>query len=214
MARAATANDTQLPGFDSFDLVEAQPARPLRPLPPPSPPRSTIVPTSDDDLPTVEPGTPFRVEVRRSARRTRSVGANLIGDVLQITVPTWMSKSEEAHWVGEMSRRYFRRHTAAGIDLFDRAVALARRYDMPKPRSVRWVDMDGRWGSCTPSTGAIRVSRRVALFPPWVLDYVLVHEVAHLEVLDHNAAFWRLVARYPKSERAIGYLIAKSGDDE
>lgn len=42
--------------------------------------------------------------------------------------------------------------------------------------------------------------------PDWVIDYVLLHELAHLIVPSHNADFWALVARYPRSERARGYL--------
>jgi predicted metal-dependent hydrolase len=42
--------------------------------------------------------------------------------------------------------------------------------------------------------------------PEWVIDYVLLHELAHLVVPSHGADFWDLVARYPKTERARGYL--------
>jgi predicted metal-dependent hydrolase len=71
-----------------------------------------------------------------------------------------------------------------------------------------------RWGSCTPDAGTIRISDRLARFPDWVIDYVIVHELAHLAVADHSTEFWQLVHRYPKAERATGYLIAKSGDVE
>ena len=74
--------------------------------------------------------------------------------------------------------------------------------------------MQSRWGSCTPADGSVRISVRLAPFPLWVLDYVLVHELAHLAVADHSPRFWALVDRYPLSERARGYLIAKSGDVE
>ena len=75
------------------------------------------------------------------------------------------------------------------------------------PASVRWVrNQNGRWGSCTPADRSIRISDRIQTFPDWVIDYVILHELAHLVVANHNAQFWALVARYPRAERARGYL--------
>ena len=74
--------------------------------------------------------------------------------------------------------------------------------------------MTTRWGSCSPHSGEVRLSTRLAAFPDWVIDYVIVHELAHLVIDGHGHEFWELVHRYPKSERAIGYLIAMSGDDD
>ena len=128
-------------------------------------------------------------------------------------VPSWMSRAEEDHWVDVMSGRFRRKMSTDRIDLADRAVTLARRHDLPRPREIRWSDqMNSRWGSCTPGTGTIRISTRIGRFPDWVIDYVIVHELAHLEVADHSPAFWRLANRFPRAERAIGYLIAKTGD--
>jgi predicted metal-dependent hydrolase len=156
---------------------------------------------------------PFRVEVTRSKKRKRSVGAQLVGDTLRIAIPSWMSTDDEEHWVGEMSRRFARKQSTDRIDLTERAAALARRHRFDRPAEIRWSDdMTSRWGSCTPSTATIRISTRVAAFPDWVIDYVIVHELAHLHVAGHGADFWSLVQRYPRSERAIGYLMAKSGD--
>jgi predicted metal-dependent hydrolase len=157
---------------------------------------------------------PFLVEVTRSSQRKRSVGARLVGDVLKIVVPAWMSKAEENHWVEVMDARFRRKLSTDRVDLVERASTLARRHDLPHAREIRWADnMLNRWGSCTPSTGVIRISSRLAKFPDWVLHYVIVHELAHLEIGAHSEEFWRLVHRYPKSERAIGYLIAKSGEE-
>ncbi len=75
------------------------------------------------------------------------------------------------------------------------------------PKTVRWVDnQSSRWGSCTPDDRAIRLSRRLEGMPTWVIDYVLVHELAHLLELGHTPRFWRFVDRYPKAERAKGFL--------
>ena len=165
--------------------------------------------------PAVPTSPPFRVEVQRSKKRKRTVGAQMVGGVLHIVVPAWMSRTEERHWVDVMSGRFARRLSTDRIDLGERAVTLSRRFDLPRPGEIRWSDgMQHRWGSCTPGTRTVRISTRVASFPDWVVDYVIVHELAHLEVGDHSDDFWRLVQRYPRSERAIGYLIAKSGDDE
>jgi predicted metal-dependent hydrolase len=150
------------------------------------------------------------VEVIRSARRRKTVQARQVDGVVRLSIPATMSPQDERYWVEEMTRRLERRARAARVDVAARAEVLARRYRLPRPASVRWVDnQTARWGSCTPADGAIRISTRLAAFPPWVLDYVLVHELAHLLVPDHSAAFWDLVGAYPKAERARGYLIAK-----
>jgi predicted metal-dependent hydrolase len=157
---------------------------------------------------------PLRVEVVRSARRQRSTAAQMVGDTLRIHLPSWMSREEEQQWVDEWSRRFRRRMSADRIDLAARAAALARRYALPQPATIRWADMETRWGSCTPSNGSVRISSAVARFPTWVVDYVIVHELAHLHHADHSAEFWAVVGRYPKAERARGYLIAKCGMDD
>ena len=58
------------------------------------------------------------------------------------------------------------------------------------------------------------MSSRLAAFPAWVLDYVLVHELAHLLVAHHGPEHDELVDRYPYAERARGFLIAKDLDPD
>ena len=67
-----------------------------------------------------------------------------------------------------------------------------------------------RWGSCSPGDRSIRLSERLQGMPAWVVDYVLVHELAHLLEHGHDAKFWAWVDRYPRSERARGYLLGWS----
>jgi len=72
---------------------------------------------------------------------------------------------------------------------------------------VRWVStMQHRWGSCTRSTGEIRISDRLQVMPAWVVDYVLLHEVAHLVEREHNDRFWAIVNAHPGTPRARGFL--------
>jgi len=153
------------------------------------------------------------VEVRRSAKRRRTVSAYRDGDRTVVLIPARMTKAEEAHWVETMLARLAAkdaRKPAGDDDLRRRALALSRRYldGHAVPLSVRWVtNQRGRWGSCTPADRTIRLSHRLRDMPEWVVDYVLVHELAHLLVADHSAAFWDHVARYPMAERARGYLL-------
>ncbi len=152
----------------------------------------------------------MKVEVIRSPRRRKTVQARLADGVLRVHIPARMSQAEEQRWVTEMVARFERRASTSGIDLTARARFLARQYGLETPDSIRWVEnQESRWGSCTPAQRTIRISARLAREPLWVVDYVIVHEMAHLSVAGHGPRFWELVARYPLSERARGFLMAR-----
>jgi predicted metal-dependent hydrolase len=156
----------------------------------------------------------MKVEVVRSAKRRKTVSARKVGDALRVSIPATMSVAEEEHWVAEMVRRVQRKRSTEEVDLAHRARILSERYGLRTPRSIDWVsNQRARWGSCTPSDGTIRISDRLAGEPGWVVDYVLVHELAHLSVHGHGPRFWDLVDRYPLSERARGFLLARGGED-
>jgi predicted metal-dependent hydrolase len=212
---AAAGTGPERPAGRALPTVRAAPAAPTG-LP------NTELPSDElpyDDAP--------QVEVRRSARRRRTVSAYRDGDRTIVLIPARMSRAEERRWVATMLERLARqdRRLRPGDDeLMDRARALSRRHlgGRAEPASVRWVANQGaRWGSCTPSDGTIRLSTRLRGMPSWVLDYVLVHELVHLLVPGHGPAFWAEVAAYPRAERARGYLEgvsaasgqAPAGDD-
>jgi len=152
------------------------------------------------------------VEVRRSRRRRRTVAAYREDDKVIVMIPARLSAAEEREWVATMLERLEkseRRRRPSDAGLKRRATELSERYldSQARPQTVRWVDnQNSRWGSCTPSDGSIRLSRRLQGMPAWVIDYVLVHELAHLFEAGHTAVFWEWVDRYPKSERAKGFL--------
>lgn len=155
------------------------------------------------------------VEVRRSQRRRRTVSAYRDGERVVVLIPDQFSRAEESEWVDRMLARLAAREERLGCsddELLVRARRLITRYliDLGAaavPASVRWVtNQNGRWGSCTPADRTIRISHRIQEMPEWVIDYVLLHELAHLVVPSHDDRFWALVGRYPKAERARGYL--------
>lgn len=153
----------------------------------------------------------MQVEVIRSARRKKTVQARVVDGTLRVSIPAHFSPTEEEKWVKRMQVRIARQTQAAEIDLDNRAATLAKAYGLPIPSTVAWSDRQNtRWGSCTPATGRVRISSAVAGFPAWVVDYVIVHELAHLIEPNHSPQFWQIVNRYPKAERARGFLIAKS----
>jgi predicted metal-dependent hydrolase len=79
-------------------------------------------------------------------------------------------------------------------------------------KAVRLRAQSTRWGSCS-SRGSLSFNWRLILAPPFVLDYVAAHEVAHLVEMNHSAAFWRTVARIcPNTERGRAWLRAHGAE--
>jgi predicted metal-dependent hydrolase len=153
------------------------------------------------------------VRIVASSRRRRTVSARLRSGVLELLVPSWMPVAERHQWAETMRRRLERRMERARPSdqrLMERARTLNQRHFGGRLSwtSIGFAEMAHTWGSCTFTTGAIRIAKRAASLPDWVLDYLLVHELAHLEHSDHGRDFHKLEDRYPLSERAKGYLMA------
>jgi predicted metal-dependent hydrolase len=152
------------------------------------------------------------VEVRRSRRRRRTVSAYRDGETVVVLIPDRLTRAEESEWVETMLERLARRETRrrpSDDTLATQASRLSAQYldGRAEPSSVRWVDnQQARWGSCTIDDRSIRLSDRLQGMPPWVIEYVLLHELAHLLVPGHGPDFWALLQRYPRTEQARGYL--------
>ena len=154
------------------------------------------------------------VRIIRSAQRRKTVSARLEDGVLIIRAPAAIRDDELATIIEGLKKRMIKRsRTAPQTDeaLEKRARELNKKYFGGRLswHSVRYVtNQNGRFGSCTPDNGTIRLSDRLATMPVWVRDYVLIHELAHLLEANHGPKFWKLVNRYPLTERARGYLMA------
>jgi predicted metal-dependent hydrolase len=157
-------------------------------------------------------GVSTQVEVRRSRKRRRTVSAYREGGRTIVLIPARFTKAEEQEWVATMVARLEkgdRRRRPSDAQLRQRASELSTRYlgGLARPTSIRWVtNQQSRWGSCTPADGTIRISARVKGMPQYVLDYVILHELAHLLAPGHGPEFWTLLQGYPRLERARGYL--------
>src|SRR5207248_11309254 len=93
------------------------------------------------------PSASMHVEVIRSPRRRRTVQAQMMGNVLRLSIPATMTRAEEQHWIQEMTRRLSQRKETSDRELARRAAGLAARYGLPEPGSVRWVrNQHRRWG--------------------------------------------------------------------
>lgn len=75
-----------------------------------------------------------------------------------------------------------------------------------RPSAVRLRDQTSRWGSCS-ATGHLSFSWRLVMAPPFVLDYLAAHEVAHLKEMNHSRRFWRLCETLcPATRQARAWL--------
>lgn len=159
-----------------------------------------------------ESGQTYRVI--RSARRTRTIQSRIVDGVVEIRIPARLSKAQEAAAVEEMLAKVAAKtcsSASSDADLLARAEQLNREVLEGKARigSVRWSDNQRtRWGSCTTSTGDIRISSRLKNVPDYVLDATVVHELVHTFIPGHGPKFWAWADRAPFAERAKGYLEA------
>lgn len=103
----------------------------------------------------------------------------------------------------EAIERWYRRQ--ARLEVAPRLDAACARWGS-KYNGLTIRGQKTRWASCS-STGAMSFNWRLLLAPPEILDYVVEHEVCHLEVMDHSARFWRLLAsRSPRWREHSAWL--------
>jgi len=151
------------------------------------------------------------VEIRASSRRKKTGNAHWSGSRIVVQIPARIRGRERRVFVDELVERLMaqRPQNAAGDGaLEERARVLAELYnDSVMPASVRWVsNQQARWASCSPGSREIRVSSRLRQCPEWLIDAVLVHELAHLQEADHSFAFYEIANRHPRQDDSALFL--------
>ncbi|WP_081747520.1 M48 family metallopeptidase [Arthrobacter sp. Br18] len=161
------------------------------------------------------------VVVRRSARRKRTVSADLRDGRIVVSIPAHFSPLQEDEWVARMVRRMDQKYPFGPPPTYDapveqllgRARRLAGEFFEGRgvPDTIGWVtNQNSRWASATPARKSIRLSSKLQSMPGWVVDYVILHEMAHLIEPSHNARFWKLLTAYPRTETAKAFLSGVS----
>ena len=206
--------------FDLSDLTQggsrSEPASKSATQVPDLAPLPDRPPPTLDELPPNAVETPPEVEVRISKRRKKTSEAKWVAGRIVVSVPAHLNAENRQKTVVWLVERLLTRHQLqSGLtddDLLARAIELSDRYLVgAHPVSVRWVtNQTARWGSCSYYSGHIRLSHRLRVVPEWVLDSVLVHEVAHLTHADHSPAFHKLAGAYPRHKEA-GIFLAGYG---
>lgn len=150
--------------------------------------------------------------VIRKERRRRSISAFRQGGVIEIHIPAKMSRRQEIEIIPEMISMVLRRESRSrktDLQLFQMGVELMLEY-LPdfdvQPASINWRSMSERWGSCTTVDRTIRISDRLVGSPAYVLNYIIFHELIHLQVPNHDSDFYNYLSRYADATKAEAFL--------
>ncbi len=150
--------------------------------------------------------------VIRKERRRRSVSAYRQGGVIEIHIPAKMSRRQEIEIIPEMISMVLRREARerkTDLELMQIGIELLTQY-LPEfdthPASINWRNMNERWGSCTTVDRTIRISDRLVGSPAYVLNYIIFHELIHLQVPNHDSDFYNYLSRYPDAVKAEAFL--------
>ena len=108
-----------------------------------------------------------------------------------LTVPAALDREAQRSAIEKALTRWYQARAAEYLNVAVRRWVALGGY---VPRAVLIRSQRQRWGSCAPD-GTLRFNWRLVLAPPSLIDYVVVHELAHLRVRNHSAAFWAEVAR-------------------
>ncbi len=143
----------------------------------------------------------YRLHLRRSQNRTHKGRFSPGGDIY-----LWLSEVDS-----EAERQKALRHLLSRLIARDQLPRIERRVQelnerhFRQPiRGVKLKYLKSRWGSCS-GKGNINLSTRLLFAPAEVLDYVIIHELAHLIEMNHSPRFWKLVEQampdYREKER-------------
>ena len=138
----------------------------------------------------------------------RSITITLIDNAFRIATPAGIAEEQRAAASRETLERWYRREATR---LLPEIVARWQsKVSRKKPSQVLIRSQRKRWGSCS-SDGSIRLNWRIIMAEPELIDYVVVHELAHLAVMDHSPRYWKQVERALPDYRARRHRLNEIG---
>jgi predicted metal-dependent hydrolase len=153
------------------------------------------------------------LELRVVRKRVKNINVRLRGKVLLVSAPHRVPAGQLEEAILQLARRLVRRRQADVANSDGAAETIARKVaarfpDPPEVAEVRFVtNQTARWGSYSGQTGVVRLNAALRQMPPWVLEAVVAHELAHTFHLDHSPIFWELVRSVcPQTDRARAFL--------
>jgi len=165
------------------------------------------------------------LELKVVRKRVKNINARLHGRTLSVSAPHRVSVRELEEAILELARKLIRRSRADALNADGGAQEIARKVAArfpypPQVTEVRFVtNQSSQWGSYSLQTGIVRLNAALRQMPPWVLEAVVAHELAHTFCPDHSPEFWELARSVcPKTDRACAFLegvswLAAAWDD-
>ncbi|HQO09613.1 MAG TPA: M48 family metallopeptidase [Clostridiales bacterium] len=156
----------------------------------------------------------FEILLVRSKARRRTIQAKLLDEkTIKVMAPYHSDQTLIDDFIKKSVKKLRVRTRISGESgtLSERAGVLRNRFIPEAPDfNIAYSDsLRTTWGKCFVRDRNIIINPKLKDFPLWVLDLVIIHEIAHLIYPDHGKNFRNLVSRYRLKERATGYLLAK-----
>ncbi len=163
----------------------------------------------------------MEIKIIRSPKRRRTVSASLKQGTMIVHAPQFIKEHQLDKIVKDLQKRIEKRQLKKELnktqDLNIIALTLNKKYFKGQ---LHWnsiaysTNQTRKFGVCYFHSKRILISHRLAAYPTFVRNYVIVHELAHLRCPNHSQDFWDMVNQYPLTERARGYLLAVGMEDE
>ncbi|NBU35383.1 MAG: M48 family peptidase [Bacteroidetes bacterium] len=132
----------------------------------------------------------YKIDIQKSSLKTSKayLGSN---QTIELKISQSANPVDSAKIAGDLILRFMSKLNLSEIQ--HRVYELNNIHFKAKIKDIKLSNTNSRWGSCSKS-GVIRLASRLMLAPNEVMDYVIIHELAHLIEFNHSTNFWKLVA--------------------